>query len=287
MMEIFLEKYKKLLKVLFSDVELVEKYFEGGHFRRRYRCARGMTFTFENHDKGYFLYISFDRYNDPGVLLQIDRGQSIEELQVLWELAHLPFAKIYSSNVRLFNGRNAKLIDTVRFEVRNVGYGVWEAGGEESEVDRQNRQLKLDGLKEGVPAIYSERTPDVIAANQAESAIGKVIFADLVTGGGDPESFAPGISEERDPNKITECDGCEDLFYENELTEIRPELWLCQFCRISPGVAQAFGLTPDEIPILGSKVCDGCDILLTMVELTEVEPGRWLCDECARRDSDA
>ena len=70
------------------------------------------------------------------------------------------------------------------------------------------------------------------------------------------------------------------MFYENELIEVRPGLWLCQFCRIDQGVAQEFGLTPDELPSLGNKTCDGCGILLTKDELTEAEPGRWLCDGC-------
>lgn len=39
-----------------------------------------------------------------------------------------------------------------------------------------------------------------------------------------PQASAPSLPKERDPNDIAECDGCENLFYESELTEIRPSL---------------------------------------------------------------
>lgn len=76
------------------------------------------------------------------------------------------------------------------------------------------------------------------------------------------------------------------MFYERELSEIRPGLCLCQFCRIDHGVAMDLGLTADELPSIGNKTCDRCGFFLTKDELTEVEPGRWLCRGCIMLDGD-
>ena len=100
-MKIRLEKSGKVLKVLFRHVELAQKHLEGGLFRRRYGSSRGVTFIFEKRAKVFFLYVSFDRYKDAGVLSRISSGRPIAELQMLSKLAHLPCAKIYVSEVPL------------------------------------------------------------------------------------------------------------------------------------------------------------------------------------------
>jgi hypothetical protein len=328
MMEISLRRSKNLLYVLFDDDELVEKHLEGGLFRRRYKCPQGVTLTFEKSEKGFFLYVSFDRYKDPGVLSQIANGQSVEELQLLWELAHLPCAKMFGSNVLLPDGRSVELIDTVKFELRKVMDGLWASGESESEVDRRSRQMRLNRLRDGLPRIFSERGPGVNVTSQAESPRGEVIFTNKGTETGrgahsggqfqpdndstsergieakeqkeaaperrfdpekrpidlptkaEPQVDAPIVPEKRDPSEIAECDGCEKLYCEGDLTEVRPGIWLCQFCRTSYPIAMALGLNPDELPSLGNKKCDVCGELLTKDELTEVAPGRWLCQTC-------
>jgi hypothetical protein len=180
-MEISLLRSKNLLYVLFDDDELVEKNLEGGLFRRRYGCSQGMTLTFERSGKGFFLYISFDRCKDPEVLSQVANGQSGEELQVLWELAHLPCAKVFSSNVLLPDGRSVNLIDTVKFELRKVMNGLWASGESESEVNRCNRRMGLKGLSAGLPLIFSEKAPGLFVTSQAESPRGEVIFTNKRT----------------------------------------------------------------------------------------------------------
>jgi hypothetical protein len=287
MMEIYLEKSRKLLEVLFGDAELAEKHREGGLFRRRYGCPRGMAFTFEKSDKGIFLYVNFDRYKDPGVICQIASGQPVGELQVLSDLAHLPGAKIYSSNVQLLDGSNVDLIDTVRFELRKVRDGVWEAGGIESEVDRLKRRMRLNRLREEVPGIFSERP-----LGAAFTAGKELLFSDTLTESepgtqnsgelwadnestarrtleperqkdatpehppdlkeqlaaaikrvlglmeqigyrpreGEVEFDAASLPEKRNPGDLAECDGCNKLFYEGDLSEIKPGVYLCDAC---------------------------------------------------------
>jgi hypothetical protein len=115
----------------------------------------------------------------------------------------------------------------------------------------------------------------------------------------DPESIAeksPGESidgieltgghpEKRDPSEIAECDGCEELFYERELIEIKPGLYVCKSCGDDYETLMGLGLTLDEIENFARlKRCDWCG-----QPLTEVEPGRWLCRGCfllspSRRD---
>jgi formylmethanofuran dehydrogenase subunit E len=327
MMEISLRRSKNLLNVLFDDDELVEKHLEGGLFRRRYECPQGVTLTFEKSEKGFFLYVSFDRYKDPEVLSQIANGQSVEEFQVLWELAHLPCAKMFGSNVLLPDGCSVELIDTVKFELRKVMDGLWASGESESEVDRRNRQMRLNRVRDGVPRIFRERVPGVNVTSQAESARGEVIFTNKGTetesaiqrnrmdqAGKDPASEraletkeqqetaperrfepekpaadlppkaepqvdAPGVPEKRDPDEIAECDRCERLFYEDELTEVRLGLFLCKYCRTDPVAVMELGLTSNELVGIDSNKCDDCGHIWHTTDLT-TERGRQVCPAC-------
>ncbi|MGA2361066.1 MAG: hypothetical protein ABSG73_01255 [Candidatus Aminicenantales bacterium] len=328
MMEISLHRSKNLLYVLFDDDELVEKDLEAGPFRRRYGCPGGVTFTFENGEKGFSLYISFDRYKDPEILGRVTKGQSVEELQTLWELAHLPCAKIFGSNVLLVDGRSVELVDTIGFELRKVMDGLWATGESESEVDRRNRQMRLNRVRDGVPRIFRERVPGAIVTSQNESTRGEVIFTNKRTesqpgtqrngmgqAGKDPASEraleakeqkeaapertfdpkeqpvdppteaeqrvdAPIIREERNPSEIAECDGCEKLYWEGELTEVRPGLFLCLYCRTNPRIIADLALTDAELIGIDNRICDGCGTITYKDDLTEVTPGGKFCVVC-------
>lgn len=84
------------------------------------------------------------------------------------------------------------------------------------------------------------------------------------------------VSEDRDPNEIAACDGCEELCYERELIEIKPGLYVCNSCT-DDDTLRRLGLTPDEIDSFWRLMrCDWCG-----QPLTEVEPGRWLCPGCS------
>jgi hypothetical protein len=316
-MKIRLERSGKSLKVLFSGIDLDEKHREGGLFRRRYGSSRGVTFTFEKSAKSLFLYVGFDRYNDAKVLSRISSGRPVAELQMLSRLAHLPGARIYVSEVSLPDGRNVDLIDTVRFELRKVADGAWESGGTESEVDGLRRQMKLNGLKDRLPAFYPECGPDRVVASQAESTDSEVIFAHRVRElkpetevpencrkgkeakaehapeperrlnpekrpvalptEAEPPIDAPGVLEKRDPGEIAACDGCEELFYERELIEIKPGLYVCKSCGDNDDMLRRLGLTPAEMDGFWRLMrCDWCG-----QPMTEVEPGSWLCPGCS------
>jgi hypothetical protein len=315
-MKIRLERSGKVLKVIFSGIDLDEKQLEGGLFRRRYGSSRGVTFTFEKSAKVLFLYVSFDRYKDAGVLKRIGSGRPVEELQMLSKLAHLPCAKLYVSEVPLPDGRNVNLIDTIKFELRKIADGIWESRGTESEVDGLRRQMTLKSLKDGLPGFYLGCGADMIVAGQAGS---ETIFARRVKELKTPQTkkdlasapkFGPGgqekapservlgpikrsddlpkeeepgpqvnpavVSEDRDPNEIAACDGCEELCYERELIEIKPGLYVCNSCT-DDDTLRRLGLTPDEIESFWRLMrCDWCG-----QPLTEMEPGRWLCPGCS------
>lgn len=286
-MEIYLIKGRKLLHVLSDNVEFTERPFEGAPFRRRFGDSRGVTFTFEETGKGLFLFVNFDRYKDPGVLRQVADGQSVEELQVLWKLAHLPRAKIFGSKVMLPDGRSVELIDTVGFELRKVWEGVWESEKNESDTNRCLRQMRLNRLRDEVPGIFSitplaavstagkellfsdtltqsergaqsagelradnestarrtlepeaqkeatpERPPDL--EEQLAAAIKRVLGLMEQIGypprEGEPEVDAASLPEKRNPGDLAECDGCNKLFYEGDLSEIKPGVYLCDAC---------------------------------------------------------
>jgi len=163
MMEIYLVKARQLLHVLSAGAEFAGKPVEGAPFRRRFGGSQGVAFIFEKTMKGLFLYVSFDRYKDPGVLCRITNGQSVGELQVLWKLAHLPRAKIFGSKVMLPDGRSVELIDTVGFELRKVWEGVWESEKNETEANRRLRQMRLNRLGDEVPGMFSERPLGAVA----------------------------------------------------------------------------------------------------------------------------
>jgi len=323
-MKIRLERSGKVLKVHFGDIGPAQEHLEGGPFRRRYRSSRGVTFTFEKSAKVFFLYIIFDSYKDARVLSRISSGRPVAELQMLSKLAHLPCAKIYISEVRLPDGRNVDLIDTVKFELQKVMNDVWASWGIESEVDRLRRQMKLNGLKDRLPGSYPEWGPDTAAASQAGSARNEVIFAHRVKElkpetevpencrkgkesktehapeakehkeaaperrfnpekrpvslpmEAEPQIDAPSVPAKRDPSEIAECDGCEELYDERELIEIKPGLHVCVSCANDDDTLRRLGLTPGEMDSFWRLMrCDWCG-----QPVTEVEPGRWLCPGC-------
>ena len=206
MMKIRLESSAKVLKVIFSGIDLDEEHLEGGLFRRRYGSSRGVTFTFEKSAKALFLYVSFDRYNDAEVLKRIGSGRPVTELQMLSKLAHLPCAKIYVSEVPLPDGRNVDLIDTVKFELRKVADGVWESGGIESEVDGLRRQMTLNSLNERLPGFYLECGPDTIVASQAKSARSETIFAKTITEIRPEPGFRENCRKGKDPTSELKLD---------------------------------------------------------------------------------
>lgn len=404
MMKIRLERSGKFLKVLFSHAELAQNDLESSLSRCRYGSSRGVTFTFETWEQGFSLYVSFDRYKDAGVLRRISRGRRVAELQMLSELAHLPGAKIYVSEVPLPDGRYVEIIDTVRLELGKIADGVWEAGGIESEIDGLRRQMTLNGLKDRLPGFYLECGKDTIVASQTGSARRETIFAhrvkelkpepgfhenrrkdedstselksdprwqkeatlghvlapkekradlpqageskvaplivpekrgsdeldecdechemfdkgslfeigpefyvcwdcwdvcgnDAYEGlaadetigsedmtcqpdpkGGEPQADTYCTPEKRNPNENAECDGCNELFYERELIEIKPGLYVCKSCGDNDDTLRSLGLTPDEIESFERLIkCDRCGQLLT-----EVEPSCWLCPGCFR-----
>ena len=180
MMEIYLEKARKILHVLFANAELTEEPFENVLFRRRFGDTQGVTFTFEKTGNGFFLYISFARYKDPGVLCQVTNGQSVVELRVLWRLAHLPCAKLFFSKVMLPDGRSVELIDTVGFELRKVWEGVWDTEANESEAKWRIRQMKLNRMKDEVPGIFSETPLSRLVLGQAVSAGTELLFSNTL-----------------------------------------------------------------------------------------------------------
>ena len=284
MMEIYLEKARNLLYVLFNNAEFTKKPFDGALFRRHFEVPLGLKFTFEKTVKGFFLYIKFDRYMDPAVLSQIAHGRSVRELQVLWKLAHLPRAKTFRSKVLLPDGRRVELIDTVRFELRKVREGAWESEKNETAVYRRLRQMRFNRLRDEVPGIFSAMSlgADLMAGKE-------LLFRDALTeieheaqsSGTFPMVDAPSISEERDPDEIANCDRCEKLFYEEDLAEVQPGFYLCPFCLENPVAAMELGLIADRRFGVGNKKCDGCRGLFKKNGLTEVEPGRWLCLVCS------
>ncbi|MCJ7485029.1 MAG: hypothetical protein MUQ25_02535 [Candidatus Aminicenantes bacterium] len=248
-MEIYLEKARNLLHVLFKNAEFTDMPFEDALFKRHFGVHKGVTFIFEKTGKGFILYIGFDRYKDPAVLSRINDGHSVEEMQVLWKLAQLPRARIFSSKVLLPDGRSVEIIDTVAFELRKVREGVWESEKNETEVNRRFRQMRLNRLRDEVPGIFIESSlGGVVAAGK------ELLFSDTLTesesgtqsSGSLSTVDAPNISEERDPDEIANCDRCEKLYYEEDLAEVQPGFYLCPFCLENPVAAMELGLVADR-----------------------------------------
>lgn len=98
---------------------------------------------------------------------------------------------------------------------------------------------------------------------------------------GRSQDSAPGLPEKRDPNEIANCDRCEKLYYEEDLTEVQPGFYLCPFCLENPVSAMELGLLADRRFGIGTNKCDGCRGMFKKNDLTEVEPGRWLCLVCS------
>ena len=359
-MKIRLERSGKFLKVLFGHAELAQKDLEGGLFRRRYGSSRGVTFIFERRAKGFSLYVSFDRYKDAGVLKRISSGRHVAELQMLSKLAHLPWAKIYISEVPLPDGRNVDLIDTVKFGLRRIADGVWESGGTETEVDRLRRQMTLDSLKNRLPGFYPEGGADTFVAGRGRSAGSETIFARRVKElkpetefrenrrkGKDSKSelksdplwpkeatlgrvLAPKekhvdlpqegeskvalriVPEKRDKYELDECDECHEMFNKGSLFERRPGFYVCWGCYHVCGIEADEGLATDETidpenmtrqldpkgvepqvdaPRVPAKrdpneiaECDGCEELFYERELIEIKPGLYVCKSCGDDD---
>ena len=279
-MEISLARLGRSLRVTFDDLSIAERHFRGSRFVRRYRCSRGITFTLEKCGRYSYLFVGFDGTQDLGVLYQILNRECVEELRLLWELAHMPGSRIYETRVKMLDGIEARLIDSVAFVVQKVAPCVWESNGNVPEAARFYHQVRLAGLQNGVPGTYEKIDLDSFEKQLACTVGEEILFVDEVMEGTRPDAAKPALPEEGHPDEIGDCVGCEGLFHKGELLEARPGLWLCQFCRIDHGVAQAFGLKPGEIPGLCADACDECGCFMAKDELTEVSPGRWLCFDC-------
>jgi len=261
-MEIYLVQERELLHVHFNNAEFTEKPFEDALFRRQFGLPQGLTFTLEKTGKGFFLYVSFGRYQDPAVLSRIADGQTVGELQLLLKLADLPRAKILGSEAMLPDGRSVEIIDTVEFQLRQVWDGVWESEKNETEVYRRLRKMKLNRLKDEVPGIFGDWSPGekIVAGKVLLFSTGQP--ADPAPEGG-PNVDAPGLPEERNPDELADCDRCEELCYERELTEIEPGLYLCPHCLPYYCGETRPGLAPDESCGSGSRSCDGGRLILS------------------------
>jgi hypothetical protein len=254
--EIYLVNARRLLYVLFNNAEFTEKPFEGARFRRQFGDPQCLTFTFEKTGKGFFLYINFSRTKEPAVLTQITNGQTVGEMQLLLRLADLPRAKIFGSKVLLPDGRSADLIDTVGFELRKVWEGAWKSENNETEVIRRLRLMRLNRLRDEVPGIFGDWSPGVNIAAGKELLFSTRQPADRVLEGV-PKVDAPGLPEERNPDELADCDRCEELCYERELTEIEPGLYLCPHCLPYYCGETRPVLVPGEPCGPGSRACDG------------------------------
>jgi hypothetical protein len=265
-MEICLAKSKKLLRIDLDETELAEKELSESLFKRRCESPQGVIFTFEMGKNGCSLHVGFDHLKDPEVLGRITDGRVVGELLVLWKFAHLPSARLYSLIIQLPDGREVELIDNVGFELRRVGDRAWETRGDESENDRRSRGMRLNRLKDGATGIYGEKAAEEFIASQAQPARDEIVFSEK------------GI---REPNELADCEGCEKLFPERELTEIRPGLCLCPSCRIDYATVMKLGLTPGELSNLGLEPCDGCNEMFAEYDLVEDDQGRKLCSACS------
>ena len=277
-MKIRLERSGKFLKVLFNHAELAQKNLEGGPFRRRYGSSRGVTFTFEKRAKGLFLYVGFDRYKDAEVLERISSGRPVSEVQMLSNLAHLPCAKIYVSEVPLPDGRNVDLIDTVKFELRKVADGVWESAGIESEVDGLRRQMKLNGLKDRLPGFYPEWRPDRVVASQAGSARSETIFAHRVKELKPETEFLENSQRDKgptselkpDPRRKKEATLGHVLVPKEKQADLPQE----RESKVRPFIV------PEKRDKYELEECDECHEMFNKGSLFERRPGFYVCWGC-------
>jgi hypothetical protein len=281
-MKIRLERSGKVLKVHFGDIGLAQEHLEGGPFRRRYRSSRGVTFTFEKSAKVFFLCVSFDSYKDARVLSRISSGRPVAELQMLSKLAHLPCAKIYVSEVRLPDGRNVDLIDTVKFELQKVVNNVWASWWIESEVDGLRRQMKLNSLKDRLPGSYPEWGPDTAAASQAGSARNEVIFAHRVKELNPetevPENCRKGKEPKTElaPEAKEHKEAAPERRFDPEKRPVSPPM------EAAPQIDAP--IVPEDRDPSEIAECDGCEELCYERELIEVKPGLHVCVSCADDD---
>jgi len=266
MMEIYLVQERKLLHVHFNGADSSGERFEGAPCRRRFGNPQGVAFTFKKTRKRLDLFISFNRCKDPEVLSRLASGQAIGELQLLVKLAHLPRAKIFDLTVLLPDGRSVELIDAVGFELRKVWDCAWESEKNETEVYRRLRKIRLNRLRDEVPGIFGD------GSTGANIATGKeLLFSTRQSAApaleGAPEVDAPGLPEERNADELADCDRCEELFYERELTEIGHGLYLCPHCLPYYCGETRPVLAPNEPGGPGSRSCDGDSLISGKDEL--------------------
>lgn len=88
------------------------------------------------------------------------------------------------------------------------------------------------------------------------------------------------------PGAIIACKGCHDLWRRDELKEIKPGLWLCQFCQVDVRIAEELGLTPDDLPGLPTTECESCGRTYAYEEHFGFEPDFPVCPHCGHECSD-
>jgi hypothetical protein len=268
-MLIILDRAARVLRVSLNEDELEEGYHDNGRVERVYRFRRSLKFTFEKIRKSMYLEVAFGLAQELEFLFKITYGLPVKETQLLWKLAHLPGVIVSAGAAPLVDGRKVELINKVLFRLRRTGDDLWETDRSESEGQREFRETRLKRMAAVAPGTFNEETAAVFIPGNPGSFSSEIIADDR-----------GGLREERDPDECAECDGCERIFSEEDLTEVRRGLFLCFYCRTNPRIVGKFGLSADELIGVDNGICDWCGEVAEKDELTELAPAGNLCLTC-------
>ena len=267
-MFMFFERARRVIKVDISEAEINEGLFENGIVNRSYGFPQGLIYSFSKSHHGFFLGVSFERFEDQGVLCRLTVGQPVKETLTLWKLAHLPGVTISGHQVRLVNRRRVDLIKKLVFELRKVGPDLWATDTRETEDERRSREERLERMATAVPELFNDRTSGEIIPGDIDSLTSETLY------------YNGKWIKERDLEIEAVCNACDRWFSKEEMTEVRPGLVICPECKWDPKVLGGLKISDAELFRVFHGICDGCRNVYKKEDLAHVTPGGDLCIAC-------
>lgn len=156
------------------------------------------------------------------------------------------------------------------------------SAGIETFVARRVKEIKLEtGIRENLRKAKDPNTELKVDLRCQKEAPAEPVLATKEAPADlpperEPRVAPPVVLGKRDPDEIAECDGCDELYCERDLIEVKPGICVCKFCGDDYATLEWLGLTSEEMERYWRLLrCDWCG-----QPLTAIEPGGWLCPVC-------